>query len=114
LPPGAMSGGTQEPATVVGLSRNAEGNVEVQFSKPVLAEGEVILYVLEPSTGGWELPLLSGSGTDTLVFDAAAEGQPTLVAGEHQIAFFGFGTNGEIVDEDGVRANDLFDTWTYE
>ncbi len=114
LPPGAMSGGAQEPATVVGLSRNAEGNVEVQFSEPVIVEGEVILYVLEPSTGGWELPLLSGSGTDTLVFDAAAEGRPTLVAGEHQIAWIGFGTNGEIVDEDGVRANDLFDTWTYE
>ena len=114
LPPGAMSSGVQEPATVVGLNRNADGNVEVRFSKPVIAEGEIILYVLEPSTGGWELPLLSGSGTDTLVFDAAAEGSPTLVAGEHEIAFIGFGGNAQIVDTDGVRANDLFDTWKYE
>ena len=114
LPPGAMSSGVQEPATVVGLTRNADGNVEVRFSKPVIAEGEIILYVLEPSTGGWELPLLSGSGTDTLVFDAAAEGSPTLVAGEHEIAFIGFGGNAQIVDADGVRANDLFDTWKYE
>ena len=114
LPPGAMSSGVQEPATVVALTRNADGNVEVRFSKPVIAEGEIILYVLEPSTGGWELPLLSGSGTDTLVFDAAAEGSPTLVAGEHEIAFIGFGGNAQIVDADGVRANDLFDTWKYE
>ena len=114
LPPGAMSSGVQEPATVVALTRNADGNVEVRFSKPVTAEGEIILYVLEPSTGGWELPLLSGSGTDTLVFDAAAEGSPTLVAGEHEIAFIGFGGNAQIVDADGVRANDLFDAWKYE
>ena len=114
LPPGAMSSGVQEPATVVGLTRNADGNVEVRFSKPVTAEGEIVLYVLEPSTGGWELPLLSGSGTDTLVFDAAAEGNPTLVAGEHEIAFIGFGGNAKIVGADGVRANDLFDAWKYE
>ena len=114
LPPGAMSSGVQEPATVVGLTRNADGNVEVRFSKPVTAEGEIVLYVLEPSTGGWELPLLSGSGTDTLVFDAAAEGSPTLVAGEHEIAFIGFGGNAKIVGADGVRANDLFDAWKYE
>ena len=114
LPPGAMSGGMQEPATVLGLSRNADGNVEVTFSKPVFAEGEIVLYVLEPTTGGWELPLLSGSGTTTLVFDASAEGKPTLVEGEHEIAFIGFGANAQIVDDDGVRANDLFDTWMYE
>ena len=114
LPPDAFSSGIQEPATVLGLSRDADGNVAVQFSKPVFVTGEVILYVLEPSTGGWELPLLSGSGTDTLVFDAAAEGNPALVAGEHEIAFIGFGDNAEIADADGVRANDLFDTWTYE
>ena len=74
----------------------------------------MVLYVLEPSTGGWELPLLSGSGTDTLVFDAAAEGKPTLVAGEHEIAFIGFGNDAQIVGVDGVQANDLFDPWTYE
>ena len=115
LPPDAFSGGgPQEPATVLGLARNAEGHVEVQFSKPVFVEGEVVLYVLEPSTGGWELPLLSGSGTATLVFDAAPEGSPALVTGESEIAFIGFGMDAEILDADGVRANDLFDTWTYE
>lgn len=114
LPPDAFSSGIQEPATVLGLSRAADGNVAVQFSKPVFVTGEVILYVIEPSTGGWELPLLSGSGTDTLVFDVAAEGNPTLVAGQHEIAFFGFGQDAEIADSDGVRANDLFDAWTYE
>ena len=114
LPPDAFSGGVQEPATVLGLARNADGHVEVQFSKPVFVEGEVVLYVLEPSTGGWELPLINGSGTDTLVFDAAPAGNPALVTGESQIAFLGFGMDAQIVDTDGVRANDLFDTWTYE
>ena len=114
LPQDAMTGGVQEPATVLSLGRNADGNVEVTFSKPVFVEGEIVLYVLEPSTGGWELPLMGGSGTETLVFDASAEGNPTLVEGEHEIAFIGFGIGAQIVDEEGVRANDLFEAWTYE
>ena len=59
LPPEALSSGVQEPAMVSGLARNGDGNVEVTFSKPVFVQGEIVLYVLEPSTGGWELPLLS-------------------------------------------------------
>ena len=114
LPPEALSIGLQEPATVSGLARTGDGNVEVTFSKPVFVQGEIILYVLEPSTGGWELPLLSGSGTDTLIFNAAPEGQPPLIVGESQIAFIGFGADAQIADENGVRANDLFDVWTYQ
>ena len=114
LPPEAFDSGVQEPATVSGLARNGDGNVEVIFSKPVFVQGEIVLYVLEPSTGGWELPLLSGSGTDTLIFSAALEGNPALIVGESQIAFIGFGLDAELVDENGVRANDLFDVWTYQ
>ena len=114
LPPEAFSSGVQEPATVLGLARNGDGNVEVTFSKPVVVQGEIVLYVLEPSTGGWELPLLSGSGTDTLIFSAAPEGKPALMVGESQIAWIGFGSDAQLVDENGVRANDLFDTWTYQ
>ena len=79
LPPEALSSGVQQPAMVSGLARNGDGNVEVTFSKPVFVQGEIVLYVLEPSTGGWELPLLSGSGTDTLIFSAAPEGKPALI-----------------------------------
>ena len=114
LPPEALSSGVQGPATVLGLARNGDDNVEVTFSKPVFVQGEIVLYVLEPSTGGWELPLLSGSGTDTLIFSAALEGKPALIVGENQIAWIGFGSDAQLVDANGVRANDLFDAWTYQ
>ena len=114
LPPEALSSGDQGPATVLGLARNGDGNVEVTFSKPVFVQGEIVLYVLEPSTGGWELPLLGGSGTDTLIFSAAPEGKPALIVGESQIAWIGFGSDAQLVDANGVRANDLFDAWMYQ
>ena len=114
LPPEALSGDIQGPATVLGLARNGDGNVEVTFSGAVFVQGEIVLYVLEPSTGGWELPLLSGSGTDTLIFNAAPEGKPALIVGESQIAWIGFGSDAQLVDANGVRANDLFDAWTYQ
>ena len=114
LPPEALSSGIQGPATVLGLARNGDGNVEVTFSKPVFVQGEIVLYVLEPSTGGWELPLLSGSGTDTLIFSAAPEGKPALMVGESQIAWIGLGSDAQLIDATGVRANDLFDAWTYQ
>ncbi len=114
LPPEALSSGVQGPATVLGLARNGDGNVEVTFSKPVFVQGEIVLYVLEPSTGGWELPLLGGSGTDTLIFSAAPEGKPALIVGESQIAWIGFGSDAQLVDANGVRANDLFDAWMYQ
>ena len=114
LPPEALSSGVQEPATVLGLARNGDGNVEVTFSKPVFVQGEIVLYVLEPSTGGWALPLLSGNATDTLIFNAAPEGEPMLIVGESQIAWIGLGSDAQLVDATGVRANDLFDVWTYE
>ena len=114
LPPEALSSGVQAPATVLGLARNGDGDVEVTFSNPVFVQGEIVLYVVEPSTGGWELPLLSGSGTDTLVFSAAPEGKPALIVGESQIAWIGFGSDAELVDANGIRVNDPFDTWTYQ
>ena len=114
LPPEALSSGVQGPATVFGLARSGDGNVEVTFSKPVFVQGEIVLYVSEPSTGGWELPLLSGSGTGTLIFSAAPEGKPALIVGESQIAWIGFGLDARLVDANGVRGNDLFDVWTYE
>ena len=106
-PPGA--------AEVEGLTKNEQGDVEVKFNKPVQVQGTVELYVLEPKTGGWGLPLLSGSGTDTLIFDADAEGRPALGAGESQIAGFAFpDQESRLVDSDGTGVNLNIDLWTYE
>ena len=63
LPGESMESGAMGAPTVVGLVRNGEGDVEVTFSEPVHVQGEVELYVLDPETGGWGLPLLDGSGT---------------------------------------------------
>ena len=75
LPGDLMQSGPPGVAMVVGLTKNHDGDVEVKFDKPVQVQGVVELYVLEPKTGGWGLPLLGGSGTDTLTFDADAEGR---------------------------------------
>ena len=100
---------------VVDLTRNDDGDIEVMFSEPVFVEGEVTLYVLDPATGGWELPLLGGSGTDTLTFDADAEGRPSLILGESQIAGISFPDfNSNLVDSEGARVNPNIDLWTYE
>ena len=100
---------------VVGLSKNDDGDVEVMFDKPVQVQGTVELYVLEPNTGGWGLPLLSGSGTDTLTFDADAEGRPKLVADESQIAGFAFpNPEAKLTDSDGTGVNLNIELWTYK
>ena len=115
LPDELMQQGPPGVAVVVGLTKNDEGDVEVMFDKPVQAQGTVELYVLEPSTGGWGLPLLGGSGTDTLTFDADAEGRPALVAGESQIAGFAFpDQESRLVDSDGTGVNLNIELWTYE
>jgi hypothetical protein len=115
LPDDAMgSGGTGAP-TVVGFARNDEGDIEVTFSEPVYVKGKVELYVLDPATGGWELPLLEGSGTDTLTFDADVEDRPALIVGESRIAGFTFPeADSEIADSDGSRPIMDFAPWTYE
>ena len=115
LPDELIQPGPPDVATAVELKKNEDGDVEVTFDTPVQVQGTVDLYVLEPSTGGWGLPLLSGSGTDTLIFDADAEGRPKLVAGESQIAGFAFpDQESQLVDSDGTRVNLNFDVWTYE
>ena len=115
LPNGMMQSEPPGIAMVVGLTKNDDGDVEVKFDKPVQVRGTVELYVLEPSTGGWGLPLLSGSGTDTLIFDADAEGRPQLVAGESQITGFTFpDLESRLVDSDGTGVNLNFDLWTYK
>lgn len=116
IPDGMMDSGPTEAPMVVGLVKNAQGDVEVTFDQPVAVQGTVELYVLEPKTGGWGLPLLGGSGTDTLTFDADAEGKPTLVAGESQIAGFTFPTlEDRLRHADGdIGVNLNFDVWTYE
>ena len=114
LPEDPMQSGPPGVAMVVGLTKNHDGDVEVVFDKPVQVQGVVELYVLEPSTGGWGLPLLGGSGTDTLTFDADAEGRPALVAGESQIAGFSFpDQESQLVDSYGTRVNLNIDLWTY-
>ena len=80
-----------------------------------MSKGDVALYVLDAGTGGWELPLLGGSGTDTLTFDADADGRPSLTRGESQIAGFSFPeSDADLVDAEGTGANLNFDLWTYE
>ena len=114
LPEDPMRSGPPGVAMVVGLTKNHDGDVEVVFDKPVQVQGVVELYVLEPSTGGWGLPLLDGSGTDTLTFDADAEGRLALVAGESQIAGFSFpDQESQLVDSYGTRVNLNIDLWTY-
>ena len=115
LPDEAMDPGTPGSPMVMGLTRNDDGDVEVMFSEPVFIEGDIELYVLDPETGGWGLPLLDGSGTDTLTFDADAEDRPSLVLGERQIAGFSFpDSDSNLVDSEGTWVNLNFDFWTYE
>ena len=115
LPGDLMQSEPPGVAMVVGLTKNDEGDVEVMFDKSVQVQGTVELYVLEPKTGGWGLPLLDGSGTDTLTFDADAEGRPALVAGESQIAGFSFpDQEARLVDSDGTGVNLNIELWTYE
>ena len=112
---GSMGPGTPGAPTVVGFARNETGDVEVTFSEPVNVQGEVELYVLDPQTGGWGLPLLGGNGTDTLIFDADAAGRPELVVGESRIGGITFPTpDSEIRDLDGARPILDFEPWTYE
>ena len=115
LPGGGMVG--PDPAgtsNVVGLARNADGDVELMFSAPVSVSGEVSLYVIDPATGGWELPMLSGSGTDTLTFDAEPEGKPSLIPGESVIPGLIFkSAESEVLDSDGNPVNPIFEAWTY-
>ena len=115
LPDEATDTGTPGSPMVMGLARNDDGDVEVMFNEPVFVEGDVELYVLDPETGGWGLPLLGGSGTDTLTFDADAEDRPSLILGESQLAGFSFPDSGSnLVDSEGTWVNLNFDFWTYE
>ena len=115
IPDEWMDTGTTDALTVLGLAKNAEGDIEVQFSEPVFVQGEVGLYVLDPQTGGWELPLLGGSGTDTLTFDSDPEGAQALVVGESQIAGITFPSqDSQIANADGARPILDFEPWTYE
>ena len=115
LPEGAMEESPTAEAMVVGLSRNAAGDVEVTFSEAVYVEGQLELYVIDPATGGWGLPLRGGSGTAMLTFDADAEDRPSLVLGESEIAGFVFPTSdSQMTDAEGNRLDLTFDVWTYE
>ena len=115
LPDLPVESGAMGKPTVVGLARNEAGDIEMTFSEPVHVEGKVELYVLDPQTGGWGLPLLGGSGTDTLTFDADAVDGRELIVGESQIGGIAFpGQGSEIVDSDGNDPILAFEPWTYE
>ncbi len=114
MPPGSEGSGPSEAPSVISLSKNAEGNVEVTFSEPVTLIGQVGLYVPDPSTGGWDLPYIGGSGTNTLTFDAAAPDNPPVIPGETLIDGFRFDSfESDIVDEDGQFAILDFQPWVY-
>lgn len=109
------SGTAMDPPTVLGFARNEEGDIEMTFSEPVYVQGVVELYVLDPQTGGWVLPLIAGSGTDTLTFDADPEDRPSLIVGESRIGGLVFpAADSEIADSDGEWPILDFDPWTYE
>ena len=115
LPEGAMEEGPPAEAMVVGLARNSDGDVEVIFSEAVNVEGQVELYVIDPATGGWGLPLIGGSGTTVLTFDADAADRQSLVLGESEIAGFVFPTpDSQMTDAEGNRLDLAFDVWTYQ
>ena len=115
LPAGPVAPPPMADPMVLGLARNAEGDVEVLFSVQVFVQGQVELYVIDPATGGWGLPLLRGSGTNILVFDGDAEGRQTLVVGQHEIAGFTFPTpDSQMTDSQGNRLDLTFDVWTYQ
>ena len=111
IPPGSGSiGGNSEVPNVVALTKNGNGDVEVTFSEPVTLIGDVGLYVLEPSTGGWSLAYIDGSGTETLIFAAASADNPPLLPGESRIVGFTFDSpESDLVDEDGQVANPTFE-----
>ena len=76
--------------------------------------GDAGLYVLEPRSGGWTLPYVGGSGTDTLIFDADAPDNPPLIAGESAILGFTFeDIEHTITDESGQTASLVFEQWVY-
>ena len=109
------SGTAMGPPTVLGLARNEEGDIEMTFSEPVYVQGVVELYVLDTQTGGWVLPLIAGSGTDTLTFDADPEDRPPLIVGESRIGGLVFpAADSELKDSDGQWPILNFDPWMYE
>ena len=115
MPAGPVAPPPMADPMVLGLARNAEGDVEVLFSVPVFVQGQVELYVIDPATGGWGLPLLSGSGTNILVFDGDAEGRQSLIVGESEIAGFTSPTpDSQMTDAQGNRLDFTFDIWTYQ
>lgn len=115
MPEDSMGPGSEGSPAFVGFASNESGDIDVMFSEPVYVEGVVGLYVIDPATGGWELPLLGGSGTDTLTFDADADGSPPLVAGESQIGGITFPEpDSEIADFDANRPILNSEPWTYE
>jgi hypothetical protein len=114
LPEEPIDSGAMGPAAVVRLAKNEDGDVEVTFNKPIHVQGQVELYVLDPTTGGWGLPLLGGSGTAILTFDADAEDRPPLVPGKSQIDGFIFPASGSMMtDARGDRLDLTLNTWTY-
>lgn len=114
MQPGSEGFGLSEGPSVTSLSKNDDGNVEVTFSEPVNLVGEVGLYVLEPSIGGYSLPYIGGSGTDTLTFSADVPDHPLLIPGESIILGFTFDSpESDLVGENGRRADSTFDEWVY-
>ena len=114
MQPGSEGFGLSEGPSVTSLSKNDDGNVEVTFSEPVNLVGEVGLYVLEPSIGGYSLPYIGGSGTDTLTFSADVPDHPSLIPGESIILGFTFDSpESDLVGENGRRADSTFDEWVY-
>ena len=114
MQPGSEGFGPNEGPSVTSLSKNDDGNVEVTFSEPVNLVGEVGLYVLEPSIGGYSLPYIGGSGTDTLTFAADVPDNPSLIPGESIILGLTFDSpESDLFGENGRRADSTFDEWVY-
>ena len=101
-------------AILLNIRKDRDDNVRVTFLNAVYVHGVVELQVEDPDGRGWTLPLLEGSGTSELVFDASAPDSPPLAPGQSKVVGFVFLEAGsEIVDDNEQPAELDLAPWTY-
>ena len=89
-------------AVLYGFDKDWDDNILAHFSDAVHVYGAAELQVLDSDGRGWSLPLLHGSGTSSLTFDAHAEGKPAITLGETTVVGFVFlEADAELVDDNG-------------
>ena len=100
--------------TLYGFDKDWDDNILAHLSDAVHVYGAAELQVLDSDGRGWSLPLLHGSGTSSLTFDAHAEGKSAITLGKTTVVGFVFlETDAEIVDDNGQPVDLVFEPWTY-